>query len=82
MTFVETLSPFVFYDLPWQPAEKEIKDMFETQWTHLRSAVLFCLRSHPGQHTPDRLNETRQHFDLYGFAAQAVRLLHHNLAGL
>lgn len=72
MTFVETISPFVLYKLPWQPEEAEVKEMFDRQWSNLRQAVLFCLRHHRGQHTPGRLKETKLHFESYAFAAQEV----------
>jgi len=76
MTFVETTSPFVLHDLPWRPDEQDIRVMFEKQWGHLRPAVLFCLRHHPGQHTARFLRKTRQHFEKYAFLVEHVRCTH------
>ena len=72
MTFVETFSPFILYKLPWQPADKDVQHMFEMQWSNLRQAVIFCLRHHPGQHTPKQLRETKAQFERYAFAVQEV----------
>jgi len=72
MTFVETFSPFLLFRLPWKSEDKEVRDMFERQWGNLRKAVLFCLRHHPGQHTPAQLRKTKKQFEAYAFAAQEV----------
>lgn len=74
MTFVETFSPFLLYNLPWEDKDKRIQSMFERQWGNLRRAVLFCLRHHQGQHTPANLQNARHHFEQYAFAVQEVRL--------
>lgn len=73
MTFIETCSPFLLFDLPWKPEDKEVQQMFERQWGRLRRAVLFCLRQqHAGHHSPARLKQAREDFEEYAFAAEEV----------
>ena len=75
MAFVETFSPFILFKLSWKPADKDVQNMFERQWRNLRQAVLFCLRHHPGQHTPEQLRKAKRQFENYAFAAQEVRFV-------
>lgn len=73
MTFVETCSPFLLFELPWKDEDSAVKEMFELQWGSLRRAVMFCLRQqHTEHHTLKRLAQAREDFETYAFAAQQV----------
>ena len=74
MTFVETFSPFILYELQWDEADLAVRKMFERQWGHLREAVLFCLRHQAGQHTMSGQRAAKYHFQEYALAVQEVCL--------
>lgn len=46
MQFIESFSTIAFFGLKWkdEPADQEIRSMFEKQWTNLRQAVLCIFR--------------------------------------
>jgi hypothetical protein len=73
MDFFETFGPFLFHDLLWPAGMADIKEEFEKQWCLLRSAVLFVMRYHEGQHTPERVAMARQQFADYAARVERVR---------
>jgi hypothetical protein len=80
LAFTETHSPFLTHDLRWpaesaqaeDPEDLSPKDAFERMWGHLRSAVLFFLRHHDGQHTAERILEAQNNLLEYAALAEQV----------
>ena len=75
MAFLETIGPMLFEGLQWDDtvASNRTKALFETQWTHLRTACLFFMRNEEGQHTVERITQAAEHALLYAESAQKVR---------
>lgn len=44
MTFVDVFAPFLFFRLPWPPADRDTMEMFNRQWAALRLAIVAVLR--------------------------------------
>lgn len=72
LAFTETFSLFLLHDLPWKPEEQGIKDIFEQQWTLLRSSVLYFMKYQEGQHTEARIAQAQRDLLEYGRIAEEV----------
>lgn len=73
MAFTDTFSLAILNKLPWKPAEKEKKNLFEAMWGLLREGTLYFLKFEPGQHTEERLRRAQTSLLLYGALAEKVR---------
>lgn len=71
-TFVEVLSPFLFFRLQWGPGYKTVKEMFERQWSALRRAVMCIIRPRGSLDTVVR--EYRTEIKKYADEASKVML--------
>lgn len=79
LDFVDAFSPHVLRDLPWDedPEQAPVRQTFEDMWYSLRQAVLYFMKFHEGQHTPELILEAQEHLLQYGKLAEAVRPTSH-----
>lgn len=52
LTWMEVVAPWVLLDVG-------IDDRILEMWTHLRNGLMYHLRYHPGQHTPERIAQAQ-----------------------
>ena len=72
LDFMEVFGPYLFHNLEWPKGMEEVKAEFYKQWVLLRKGVLFVMRYHDGQHTPQRIQEARLALAQYGEAVEKV----------
>lgn len=73
LSFSETWSTFVLYDLPWRADEGDLRDEFLGQWEALRLGALHFLLFDRGQHTAEHIEAAATHLRAYAAMAQKVR---------
>lgn len=72
MAFLETFSLYLLHDLPWKPADREVRTTFERLWGHLRKGCLYFMRCVPGEHTWARILAAQKELVAYGSLAEEV----------
>lgn len=72
MAFTETFSLFLLHDLPWKPEDRHLKEVFDKQWTLLRSSTLYFMKYQEGQHTHERILQAQKDLLQYGKLAEEV----------
>lgn len=75
LSFIDTFSAYVLYNLDWTGADcqKEAQQEFEAQWSLLRRATLYVMRHYEGQSTLQHITEGRNLFMAYGKRVEEVR---------